>query len=499
MITIHKILFNFLSQDEAFTRRLYGEWDSFSRTAVEEVADDVLEKYDSPTEAITLERLELDLGTLTEPEFYEKFPKLFAEKLQESLEEQLKYKEKYGVKVSSTTSTLVEHLHFYLLHGYPRWDHTFQSFQPDKLFRELLKEEPDKISQLLQEVKHLAYVRQRIIYLLKDKDIEQIIRLTDPENAPFITRYSHFLIHSYQASQRQEISQSNYRHIVWSVILAYLWSNSRGHFSRKELIRQTIVQLSSHYGLKPELLLNLLVTEIRHLPTDLVMQELTRILHELWNESKEKEPESHHIPKDVIIQNKTQLQPDIKSIHQPTKKIDMEDSIDNQTHPLPVHNVGLVLFSPWLPRLFQMRELIENNRFKGRESQVKGIFLLQALAGYTSGEEVKESELLLNKLLVGLPLSEPVPLRYELTLEEESIINSLINAVKQNWSKIKNTSIEGFRDSFINRQGTLIEKENTWEITVEQKGYDILLDFLPWSYRLIRFPWNSKPIATVWR
>ena len=34
---------------------------------------------------------------------------------------------------------------------------------------------------------------------------------------------------------------------------------------------------------------------------------------------------------------------------------------------------------------------------------------------------------------------------------------------------------------------------------VEGRSYDMLLDFLPWSYRLVQLPWLEKRINVVWR
>jgi hypothetical protein len=34
---------------------------------------------------------------------------------------------------------------------------------------------------------------------------------------------------------------------------------------------------------------------------------------------------------------------------------------------------------------------------------------------------------------------------------------------------------------------------------VEKKGYDILLDYLPWGLGLVKLPWMNKPIYVLWR
>lgn len=58
---------------------------------------------------------------------------------------------------------------------------------------------------------------------------------------------------------------------------------------------------------------------------------------------------------------------------------------------------------------------------------------------------------------------------------------------------------KGFQRSFIERPGKLEQREDKWVLYVENRGYDILLDSLPWSYRTIRLPWLKKKINVVWR
>ena len=43
-------------------------------------------------------------------------------------------------------------------------------------------------------------------------------------------------------------------------------------------------------------------------------------------------------------------------------------------------------------------------------------------------------------------------------------------------------------------------KENErWVIHVEQRAYDILLDSVPWSFRMIRYPWMDTIMQVEWR
>lgn len=177
---------------------------------------------------------------------------------------------------------------------------------------------------------------------------------------------------------------------------------------------------------------------------------------------------------------------------------ELEDAV--QPDYIPVTNAGLCLFAPWLLRLFGMLDLLAEDRkdLKDMDARIRAIFILQRLV--TAEErKYKESDLAFNRLLVACPFNVPLPKSLELTDKEIETVESMLAGIKANWSKMANTSIGGFQRSFIEREGHLEQQESKWILTVENKAYDILLDSLPWSYKMIRLPWLKKPISVSWR
>ena len=128
-----------------------------------------------------------------------------------------------------------------------------------------------------------------------------------------------------------------------------------------------------------------------------------------------------------------------------------------------VKNAGIVLTTPFLPMFFYRLGYLADSRreFIDKEKQIRGIFLLQYLATYSL--EVKDSELMLFKIMLNYPLSDPLPCNIELTSKETSLIDELLNSLKINWSKMKNVSNRGFQETFLRREGVyvrLLEPEN---------------------------------------
>lgn len=180
-----------------------------------------------------------------------------------------------------------------------------------------------------------------------------------------------------------------------------------------------------------------------------------------------------------------------------------EEKILESSHELEVAlvgNAGLCLLSPWFPRLFALLGYLdeEKRNFKDTASRIRAVFLLQYLAN-PEEKDYRESELAFNRLLVALPAQVPLPKRVELTDEERQTADNMLAGVKANWPKMEGTSVSGFRQSFILRDGRLEQQDERWLLTIESRVYDILLDAVPWGFRQIRFPWLKKYIQVFWR
>lgn len=161
-----------------------------------------------------------------------------------------------------------------------------------------------------------------------------------------------------------------------------------------------------------------------------------------------------------------------------------------------VENAGLCIIVPYLSALFNHLGYLENGNFKNKVFNNRALFLLQHIA--TGRQRNPEYLLQLNKLLCGLEAEEPAARYQPLTKKEKAEADDLIRSVIRNWKALKATSIQGFRTSFIQRKGILSDSENIWTLQVEKKGYDVLLDSIPWSFNLIKLPWMRKAIQAEW-
>lgn len=66
------------------------------------------------------------------------------------------------------------------------------------------------------------------------------------------------------------------------------------------------------------------------------------------------------------------------------------------------------------------------------------------------------------------------------------------------WAAIKNTSIDGVRSAFLQREGYAKLTDQGWSIYIERNGYDALLDQLPFSLSVVKLPWMKHALQIEW-
>lgn len=161
-----------------------------------------------------------------------------------------------------------------------------------------------------------------------------------------------------------------------------------------------------------------------------------------------------------------------------------------------IKNAGLMLLNSYILLLFERLGLVHDKKFIDTENQTAAVNYLQYTV--TGISHTEDFLLPLNKILCGLPLSQPVGEGISISDEHKTIIDGLIKAVISHWPAIGSTSIEGFRGNWLVRDGLLVERDDRWELTVEKRAYDILISKSPFSFSIIKYPWMDKPVHVIW-
>jgi hypothetical protein len=77
-------------------------------------------------------------------------------------------------------------------------------------------------------------------------------------------------------------------------------------------------------------------------------------------------------------------------------------------------------------------------------------------------------------------------------------VDEMLLSLIEYWAVLKNTSIDGLRESFLKRNGKLSRLNDEWLLQVEQKPFDMLVQQLPWSISMIKLPWMTHLLKTEW-
>jgi len=179
-------------------------------------------------------------------------------------------------------------------------------------------------------------------------------------------------------------------------------------------------------------------------------------------------------------------------LDEPPHSVPTDDNERIHTHY--IANAGAVLLVPFLPAFFARLGVAENRRIT---DAARAAVLLHCLVW--SRSEYSEHSLLLPKILCGLePTAVVASGAVVLRQEELEEADALLRAMIEHWSVLKNTSPEGLRASFLQREGRLTEKSENWRLLVHPAAHDVLLQHLPWSIGIIKLPWMRAPVFVDW-
>lgn len=359
-----------------------------------------------------------------------------------------------------------------LNHGkIPYWFTETQNIE--EIISQLCKSAPGDLMNYLADLPCTDPELRKLHGIFGIENLTEALARTSPGNARILKIVSEF----YQALNhfsQQSVSVTVLRFLIFKRVF-FAWKNKTWkQLSFEVLITELCWELSYKHGVSKENFLVDLEKCSPHLPVSVrpVIEEISY---------KKTKPE-----KRLIIQ-----EPVIKKIPLPGLSGKSEVRVG-----IPVKNAGIVLLSGYMRMLLDRLGAISGDAFVSDEMQKSAVHFLQyVVTGITRTEE---TFLILNKILCGLDISEPV--LDEISMKEEQVktVESLIRAAISHWPVIGECSIDGFRGNWLVRDGILYETEEKWELVVEKRAYDLLIHKSPYSFSIINFPWMKKPVYVSW-
>ena len=158
---------------------------------------------------------------------------------------------------------------------------------------------------------------------------------------------------------------------------------------------------------------------------------------------------------------------------------------------------GTVLLWEMLPAYLERLNVVTGGVFRDDDQRARAPALLHYLA--TGQTQCAESQLVLAKLLCGVAPETPVLTNVDVNANVSAVTEDLIAFVLSRWSAVGVASPDGFRGSFLCRDGQLSRGEDRWTLDVEPRTYDLLLDSFPFPISIVKTPWMTEPLFVRWR
>ena len=362
----------------------------------------------------------------------------------------------------------LERSEYYVEFGSTKFDDVLLSLSDlYAIFKRLTDQDQLLIKKRLHQWGNSKNKIRRILKLYPENNIKSLFDFIHPDLESFFNALDSVLIKEHKSTLPLALGLEHWEGvIVYS--FGYWSSNNLIMYSLKDLIQMFLTQIFKQLSIsKDDFVLQLKDTSLK--TSNVVKQRLID-----WT-----------------------LQLDTKSSENQIKSSQVEEFNDlDNSESLFVENAGLVLLWPFLSRLFDKLNLMEKREFVDNESQQKAILLSEFLV--TGKTEFQESSLSLNKIICGAPLEMFVDIDLSLEKFELDICESLLKSVIKNWEKIENSSISTLRESFLIREGTLSKFGRDFNLNIQKKPYDVLLNTLPWNIRMIQTSLMKNRILVNW-
>ena len=162
-----------------------------------------------------------------------------------------------------------------------------------------------------------------------------------------------------------------------------------------------------------------------------------------------------------------------------------------------INNAGLVLVAPFFGMVFNDLGYLDKERdFVTAEARIRAVHFSQFLV--TSEQHSAEGGLMLNKIICGLEVDEPLERFIDLTQPELDAAAEILDSALKHWSALKRTSAPVFQQTFLQREGILTKENGSWLLRIERISADVLIDTLPWTISIIKHPWMKQPVMVEW-
>jgi hypothetical protein len=440
-------------------------------------------------ELIEIDRFELDLGVISEKELGSRE---LMQEIKRKIEEKIAIitdpgSSRYSARSRDRRLGVFEQWLFYMEHGYLAWnsDRPADSWNKDVL--EIMMSDSESRGTLRNKLLQNQHLLDRLVYLHNDDFLNNLTEIFSEKKQEKLQDCIDELmeLNKYLLKKKKNIvpeSDNSIRNKLWQKVLKNILKDTPAGNLKNNLITSFIIEKKYTSKLPAE--------EAGNFP--LIMPVLDKIIDEIKSKRKKEKAEVEKAIAELRLAKK-----DFGGTEPAKEQVTGNNANLLGEEGIFVVNAGIVLLHPFLKTLYTRLELVQDSLFVDEHARMTCIYLIHYLG--TGRINAEEFELVLAKLLCGLPVESPiVPVQ---TLDPGFIVEAdkLIEAALSQWSILKNTSATGLREGFLQRPGKLFSKNASIYLRVERNPIDVLLDYLPWNLSIITLPWMKDVLRVEWR
>jgi hypothetical protein len=458
------------------------------------LTEDIMDKWADENTHVSLDRLEIDLGAIPLDNFRDLFFDAYEKKIKESLSKLLD-QEKMGQPVHITKKTqrqaLLEQFIFFLKEGWVSWE--FQetaAFGADDILLKLLKENQDGLKAQLRPLLAVDRVVDRLVNSLQPDTLDLLLAELAFSDAAtqammLIGELSRFNHMKHLKLTRKQIEMAVYRQAF------KMAAHNEIIFSGKTISR-IFYDLLTALNIQQQQFTGYVKQFGNFVKKEKFLSQFVGLIDDLKKNGSSGISEKASARK---IEDRFLNETEEKAAQDENEMIGIEPT--DKEFLCNLNNAGLILGYPYLKTIFGRFNWLNEKGMINPDYQTKALLLTDYLV-YGEREVVPEHELVLNKVLCGVePKVSLAPLAV-LSSEEKLEADDLLKSAVKHWSVLKDTSMEGYRSSFLQRDGILKFEDDNWYLRVERKSYDMLMESLPFTISLIRLPWMKYKLLVEW-
>jgi hypothetical protein len=461
---INRLQFELQSADE---EQAFNFRQNFGITFLEQIidaADEICSSHVQEDEWIQIEKLEIDLGNFSPVAFGANFSSVFKNKFEKALVDKLSNISSAQKKESLLVSK-IELLKHFLQTGTLPWWATEQEADINEIMLELITNHPEKITRFFYQHRFKKNLWTRVAFQLSEETKTKLILLI-PELKVAKDLFVEWIQQLNILLKNENVATIN---IPDASIENIIFKNASGIFQHQN---DTNIYLEIFKNITA-------IVAVSKSVIDKIISDNESNFINAFNKIADDSVEES-------ISVKTDGHPQLAQAN------DEEIAADKYA----VKHAGIILLSPFLKSFFTNLQLLDGKEWKNKDAQYKAVHLLKFLS--TGEQKSFEYNLTLEKIICGLNIEEPIPIEILLEEHETNEAIQLLESVIEHWKALKNTSVNGLRESFLKRDGILSQKENGWLLQVERKTLDVLIDSIPWGYSTVAFSWNEHLIFVEW-